>query len=124
MAGGIFVVGGAIVLAMSGDLPFGTLASPGAGMLPILVTALMIAFGVVLLASARRSPPIGEMDWTDLPHAVRVALVADGGWPLAWRAGRTRAISGVQMYLHCARYSVDCATFCILASALARRFAR
>ena len=29
VAGGAFVVGGALVLAVSGDLPFGTLAFPG-----------------------------------------------------------------------------------------------
>jgi tripartite tricarboxylate transporter TctB family protein len=76
VAGGAFVVAGALVLAVSGDLPFGTLASPGAGMLPTLVAALMIAFGAVLLAGAGRSPPLGEINWSDLPHAVRVALVA------------------------------------------------
>jgi hypothetical protein len=76
VAGGVSVVAGALVLAVSGDLPFGTLASPGAGMLPMLVVALMIIFGVMLFAGARRSPPIGEIDWSDLPHAVRVALIA------------------------------------------------
>src|SRR5262245_37184212 len=45
-------------------------------MLPMLVVALMIIFGVMLFAGARSSPPIGEVDWSDLPHAVRVALVA------------------------------------------------
>ena len=32
----MFIVAGALVLAVSGDLPFGTLPSPGAGMLPTL----------------------------------------------------------------------------------------
>ena len=76
VAGGVFVVAGALVLAVSGDLPFGTLASPGAGMLPTLVVGLMMAFGVVLLAQARRSPLIAEVDWSDLPHALRVVVVA------------------------------------------------
>lgn len=76
VAGGVFVVAGALVLAVSGDLPFGTLASPGAGMLPTLVVALMMAFGLVLVAQGRHSPPIAEVDWSDLPHAVRVAAAA------------------------------------------------
>jgi tripartite tricarboxylate transporter TctB family protein len=79
VAGGVFVIAGILVLAVSGDLPFGTLASPGAGMLPTLVVTLMIAFGLILLAQARRSPPLAEVDWTDLPHAVRVAAVAAAG---------------------------------------------
>ena len=53
-----FVVAGALVLAVSGDLPFGTLASPGAGMLPKLVVGLMMAFGAVLLAARRRQPAV------------------------------------------------------------------
>ena len=76
VAGGVFVIAGVLVLAVSRDLPIGTLSSPGAGMLPTLVVALMMAFGLVLLAQARRSPPLAEVDWTDLPHAIRVAVVA------------------------------------------------
>jgi hypothetical protein len=76
VAGGVFVIGGLLVLAVSGDLPFGTLASPGAGMLPTLAVTLMMAFGLILLAQARRSPLLAEVNWTDLPHASRVAVVA------------------------------------------------
>lgn len=76
VAGGAFIVAGALVLAVSSDLPFGTLASPGAGMLPTLIVGLLIAFGVVLFARAGESPPLHETAWADLPHAVRVAAVA------------------------------------------------
>jgi hypothetical protein len=76
VAGSAFVVAGALVLAVSGDLPFGTPASPGAGMVPTLVVGLMMAFGAILLAQARRSPLIAEVDWSDLPHALRVVIVA------------------------------------------------
>jgi hypothetical protein len=75
-AGGTFMLAGALVLAVSGDLPFGTLASPGAGMLPTLLVALMMAFGLVLFARARASPRLAEVSWTDLPHAARVAAIA------------------------------------------------
>jgi hypothetical protein len=76
VAGGAFVLAGALVLAVSGDLPFGTLASPGAGMMPTLLVVLMMALGLVLLARARASPPLARVDWTDLPHAARVAALA------------------------------------------------
>jgi hypothetical protein len=66
------VVAGAIVYALSGDLPFGSMAMPGAGMLPKLVIALLVAFGLVLLLRAGDSPPFAEIAWGDLPHAVRV----------------------------------------------------
>ena len=76
VAGGAFVVAGALILAVSGDLPFGTLASPGAGMLPKLVIGLMMAFGLVLLLRAGESPPFADVAWSDFPHAVRVVVVA------------------------------------------------
>lgn len=76
VAGGGFVLAGAVVLAVSSDLPFGTLASPGAGMLPTLIVGFLMAFGAVLLARAGESPPLNTIVWTDLPHAARVAAVA------------------------------------------------
>jgi hypothetical protein len=76
IAGGIFIIIGALVLAVSGDLPFGTLASPGAGMLPTLLVGLMMAFGLVLVVQARRSPPLAELNWADFPHAARVVVLA------------------------------------------------
>ena len=79
VAGGAFVVAGALILAVSGDLPFGTLASPGAGMLPKLMIALMMGFGLILLLRAGESPPFALVAWGDLPHAVRVIAVAAAG---------------------------------------------
>ena len=76
VAGGAFVVAGALILAVSGDLPFGTLASPGAGMLPKMMIGLMMAFGLILLLRAGESPPFAAVAWGDLPHAVRVIAVA------------------------------------------------
>ncbi|MBO0763048.1 MAG: tripartite tricarboxylate transporter TctB family protein [Hyphomicrobiaceae bacterium] len=75
-AGGAFIVAGAFVLAVSGDLPFGTLASPGAGMLPRLLATLMMVFGLALVLRAGTSPPLAELNWSDLPHAVRVGVLA------------------------------------------------
>jgi hypothetical protein len=76
VAGAAPILAGLILLAVSRDLPFGTLASPGAGMLPTIVIALMIAFGLVLLAGAAASPPLAELGWSDVGHAARVVAVA------------------------------------------------
>jgi hypothetical protein len=75
VAGGAFVVAGVLILAVSHDLPFGTLASPGAGMLPVLVIGLMMLFGLILVIGAGASPPIADIAWGDLPHALRVVAV-------------------------------------------------
>ena len=76
IAGGAFIAAGAVIFALSGELPFGTLASPGAGMMPKLVLILMIGFGVTLAVRAGESPPISEIDWSDISHAATVVGVA------------------------------------------------
>jgi Tripartite tricarboxylate transporter TctB family len=75
VAGGVAIAAALAVLAVSGDLPFGTLAFPGAGMMPKLICALMILFGVLLIARAGTSAPFAEISWSDLPHAVRVLAI-------------------------------------------------
>ncbi len=76
VAGVALLAFSAAVLALGTELPFGTTASPGPGMLPILCVGLMIALAVVLLATARSSPPLATLEWDDLPHALRVLVAA------------------------------------------------
>jgi hypothetical protein len=75
IAGGVFIVASLLVFVMSGDLPFGTLASPGAGMMPKLVLGLMIAFGAILVARAGESSPLATINWGDFRHAATVVAV-------------------------------------------------
>lgn len=76
ITGTAFVIFAIAVFAMSGDLPFGNLSSPGAGMMPKLVLVLMIVFGIVLILSAKASAPFAEIDWSDRDHALLVVLIA------------------------------------------------
>ena len=75
VAGGIFVAASAGIFAASGDLPVGSMAMPGAGMMPKLALTLMIAFGLVLMARGGATRPFAEIKWNDLPHALRLAAV-------------------------------------------------
>jgi hypothetical protein len=74
VAGAIFVVAGIAVFAMSGDLPLGSMAMPGAGMMPKLVLGLMVLFGLVLMVRAQESPPFATIAWDDLTHAACVTV--------------------------------------------------
>jgi Tripartite tricarboxylate transporter TctB family len=76
IAGAFFIAVGALVLALSGDLPVGSMSFPGAGMVPKLVAGIIVVFGALLLIGARSGPAIGTIDWNDLPHAARVLAVA------------------------------------------------
>jgi putative tricarboxylic transport membrane protein len=72
VAGAAAIILGLLVFALSGDLPFGSLSFPGAGMWPKLICVLMIALGILLCARAGASNPVGEIDWRDLRHAAIV----------------------------------------------------
>ena len=48
VAGGALAAFGLLVLALSGDLPIGTLSFPGAGMMPKLLASLLVVFGILL----------------------------------------------------------------------------
>ena len=76
VAGGAFVAFGILVFALSGDLPFGRLSAPGAGMMPKLVTGLMMLFGVALILGAAASKPFAEIEWSDGAHALKVVAIA------------------------------------------------
>jgi len=87
VAGGAFIVAGAALFAISGDLPVGALSMPGAGMMPKLVIGLMMAFGLVLMLRAGESPPLAEINWGDFGHAARVVAVTAAATALYTTAG-------------------------------------
>ena len=76
VAGAAFVIFGIIVFLLAGDLPFGSLSAPGAGMMPKLLIGLMIAFGIALMLGAARSQPFADIDWSDRNHALMVVVIA------------------------------------------------
>jgi hypothetical protein len=75
VAGAAFIVLGLLVFALSGDLPFGTLSAPGAGMMPKLVAGLMMMFAAVIVISAAASKPFSDIDWSDRGHAALVVFI-------------------------------------------------
>jgi hypothetical protein len=79
IAGAFFIAFGLLVIALSGDLPFGNLAFPGAGFLPKTLAVLTIVFGLVLVARASESKPLAELSWSDAKHAVLVVLLTAVG---------------------------------------------
>lgn len=68
-----------MVFAISGDLPFGSLTAPGAGMLPKLAAGLMMLFAGVLVLAGRDSPAVASIDFSDWRHAGLVVVIAAAG---------------------------------------------
>jgi hypothetical protein len=75
IAGALFVAAGLLVFALSGDLPFGSLAFPGAGFLPKLLAAMLIVLGALLALAGAQSKRWQDLDWDDLKHALPVLVI-------------------------------------------------
>jgi Tripartite tricarboxylate transporter TctB family len=75
VAGAAFIVLGIVVFAISGDLPFGRMSAPGAGMMPKLMAGLMMLFAATIIIGAAASRPFAEIDWSDRFHALLVVVI-------------------------------------------------
>ena len=95
VAGGAMIAFGLAAYAISGDLPFGTLASPGPGMLPLLAIGLVVGLGAVLVVQAGQSPPFASIAWPDLAHAARIVLVTAVSLLLYERLGFLLTVSAL-----------------------------
>ena len=73
---GVFFIGlGLLLIALSGDLPTGSLSMPGSGFLPKIVAVLTIFFGLVLALRAGESRPFATISWSDAKHAAMVVAI-------------------------------------------------
>jgi hypothetical protein len=62
-SGFVFSVIGAFLLLESSDLPIGSLNAPDAGFFPTILSVLLLAFGIGVLAMSFRTPA-AELDFT------------------------------------------------------------
>ncbi len=75
VAGGAFIALGILVFAISGDLPFGTVSAPGAGMMPKLMAGLMMAFAAMVMAGGAGSEELSKIDFSDRWHAALLVFI-------------------------------------------------
>ncbi len=76
VAGTAFILFGAGIIALSGDLPSGRLSMPGSGFLPKIVAGLTIFLGLLLVLRGGESPAYAELAWEDGRHALLVTAIA------------------------------------------------
>jgi hypothetical protein len=75
VAGAAFILLGIVVFAISGDLPFGRISAPGAGMMPKLVAGLMMIFALAIILGGAESRPFADIDWSDRWHALLLVAI-------------------------------------------------
>ena len=76
VSGLAFIGIGALIVALSGDLSFGSLSFPGSGFLPIILASLLIILGVAVMLRAGESEPVSAIRWDDLRHAAPVVAIS------------------------------------------------
>jgi hypothetical protein len=75
VAGTAFILIGVVVIALSGDLPFGQLSMPGSGFMPSIIAAILMLLGIVLVIRAGESEPLSALEWSDAKHAGLVIVI-------------------------------------------------
>ena len=76
LAGGVFIALGLLVFILGWNLPFGQISTPGAGMLPKMLAALMIACAVIVIATGRDSEPVSVIPWSDWSHTALIIVIS------------------------------------------------
>lgn len=74
VAGAFFIGFGLLVIALSGDLPTGSLSLPGSGFMPKILAVLTIIFGLALVLG-QESRPFSTLGWSDATHAALVVVI-------------------------------------------------
>jgi len=99
IAGAAFIVFGALIIALSGELPFGQLSMPGSGFLPDIVAVLTMAFGLALILRAGESPRFAEISWSDGKHALVLTIVTAVAIALYVRLGFIVTMAAMMLIL-------------------------
>ena len=71
-AGAVFAAFSALVLWESRKIPFGTMAEPGPGALPVLLALALLACSIAVFAGGRRGERFADIRWTEWRHAVAI----------------------------------------------------
>jgi hypothetical protein len=82
-AGATLVLIGLVGVWESRAFPLGTLHRPGPAYMPVVLSILLLAFGVAVVAMGARARPLGDVDWHEWRHAVAIfAACAFAAWGL------------------------------------------
>lgn len=72
VAGGILALIGLVGLRESLQFPLGTMWRPGPAYMPVVLSLVLVVFGIALLAFNGRSLPLRDLRWGEWRHAVAI----------------------------------------------------
>jgi hypothetical protein len=83
VAGAALVLVALVTLAESRGLPLGTLRNPGPAYVPVLLAVGLLVLGGLIAATGGHAARVGDVGWSDLPHALWiVGVCAFAAWGL------------------------------------------
>ena len=71
-AGAFFAAFSLLVLWESRKIPFGTMAEPGPGALPVLLAVALLGCSVTVFVAGRAGERLADIRWTEWRHAVAI----------------------------------------------------
>ncbi len=71
-AGILFAAFSVLVFWESRKIPFGTMAEPGPGALPVLLSLILLACSVAVFRGGRVGERLADVRWTEWRHAVAI----------------------------------------------------
>ena len=71
-AGAVFAALSILVLWESRNIPFGTMAEPGPGALPVLLALILLVCSVTLFIAGRAGERLANIPWNEWRHAVAI----------------------------------------------------
>ena len=72
VSGAAFAVFSGLVLWESSKIPFGTLADPGPGALPVLLGVTLLVCGLVVMIAGGRGERLGAIEWQEWRHGAAI----------------------------------------------------
>ena len=72
LAGAVFALFSLAVLWETREIPFGYLAEPGPGAVPVLLALTLLVCSIVMIAGGRAGDRVADIRWTEWRHAVAI----------------------------------------------------
>ena len=72
VVGSAFAVFSLLVLWESRKIPFGFLAEPGPGAVPLLLALILLACSIAVVIGGRSGKPVAAVEWKEWRHAVAI----------------------------------------------------
>jgi hypothetical protein len=99
VAGATLALLAVVVIVESRTLPLGNISNPGPGWTPVMLSVILLAFGVALVALGGSSPLFSSLGWEEWRHAVAILFACAMAALLLERLGYRLTVTAILLFL-------------------------